>query len=71
MRKQRIEDSYADKVEIIQNEKFEQIKKQAINFANADVVFVKPGVIRNYEHRESGTSEEIGEEAKSTEENKK
>ena len=70
MRKQKIEDTYADKVENIQFEKFEQIKKQAINFANTDSYFLVPGVIRNYEPRNSGLSEEYGEEAKVEEESK-
>ena len=64
MRKQRLEDNYANKVENIQNEKFEQIKLQAINYVNTDSVFLKPGVVRNYAHRESEVSEEYGEEIK-------
>jgi hypothetical protein len=59
MRKQKIEETYADKVENFQHEKFEKIKKEAINYVNTDSVFLKPGVIRNYEPRESGVSEDL------------
>ena len=73
MRKQRNEESYADKVETIQNEKFEQIKKQAINYVNTESVFLKPGVIRNYQPRDSEVSDELNNQNQSNsgEENQK
>lgn len=60
-RKQEREDNYAGKVENIQNEKFEQIKRQAINAVNTESVFLQPGVVRNYLHRNSEDREELKE----------
>lgn len=64
-RKQEREENYAGKVENIQNEKFEQIKREAINSINTNSAFVKPGVVRHYEPRGSQDgSEEAKEEVK-------
>ena len=46
-RKLEREENYAGKVESIQNEKFEQIKRQAINSVNTESLFLVPGVVRN------------------------
>lgn len=41
------EESYAGKVETIQNEKFEKIKKEAMHAINTESVFLKPQAIRH------------------------
>jgi hypothetical protein len=41
------EEQYAGKVETLQNDKFEQIKLQAINSVNTDSVNLRPGVVVN------------------------
>ncbi|CDW89218.1 zinc c3hc4 type family protein [Stylonychia lemnae] len=56
-RKQQREEKYAGKVERIQEEKFEQIKRQAINSVNTESFFLVPGVVRNYEPRSSQDEE--------------
>lgn len=60
-RKQEREDNYHGKVENIQNEKFEQIKRQAINSINTESVFLKPGVVRNYVDKNFMDGEELKE----------
>ena len=57
-RKQEREDHYSGKVDALQHEKFEQIKRQAINFVNTDSVFLKPGVVKNYNPDEEESKEE-------------
>lgn len=57
-RKLEREENYAGKVESIQNEKFEQIKRQAINSVNTESLFLVPGVVRNYRPRESSDAQE-------------
>eukprot|EP00347_Sterkiella_histriomuscorum_P022185 403331374 len=52
-RKLEHEEKYAGKIDQIQNEKFEQIKRQVINSVNTESHFLVPGVVRNYQHRES------------------
>lgn len=64
-RKLEREETYAGKVESIQNEKFEQIKRQAINLVNTESLFLMPGVVRNQAHR---PSQETLEEEKEEEE---
>jgi hypothetical protein len=46
-RKTEREESYAGKVESIQNEKFEKIKQEAIHAVNTESVFLKPQAIRH------------------------
>lgn len=71
-RKREKEDHYAGKVEKIQDEKFEIIKKQAMNHVNTASHWLVPGVVRNYEPRAShdtlGSGMSQDEEAKREEE---
>jgi hypothetical protein len=65
-RRREKEEQYAGKVETIQNDKFEQIKQQAINCINTDSVFLKPACIVNTLFK-AQTSEEPEEETKEEE----
>jgi hypothetical protein len=60
-RKREKEDQYAGKVERLQDEKFEMIKKQAINSVNTAAHWLVPGVVRNYEPRASHDTLRSGE----------
>ena len=64
-RKTEREESYAGKVESIQNEKFEKIKQEAIHAVNTESVFLKPQAIRHlFPSPADPTEESKNEESK-------
>ena len=68
-RKTEREESYAGKVESIQNEKFEKIKQEAIHAVNTESVLLKPQAIRHLFPSAADSTTDANEESK-TEESK-
>lgn len=69
-RKNERENTYSGKIENLNNEKFEKIKREAFFSINTESVNLKPGVVKNiFDHKlEEDKEEEEAEEEKEEEE---